>query len=293
MPILKLSLRSWRVNPGSQLGASLISSALLLCVALLLCLELSMMSARGRVERENRVSVFLAPTVASSSEKQITDRIVQLLGAHAESQIQSKFVPAADTMKFLRDQHPELYAELRDLGQEGESLVPRVVHLTASFEEGLLGQAVADLRKLQGVESVESTESRAAIVGPAIRGLQWLLRLLTLGVAAAWILGWMALARSHSASLAGIAGPLRLWGAGRWTARAPGMLAGFWVGLPAGVIAAIAYAFLARPVLQKLAASSTLFEASAIPGISGVVMLVVTSACAGLISGTLSGSAEA
>jgi len=245
------------------------------------------------VERENRVSVFLAPGVASSSEKQITDRIVQSLGAHAESQVQSKFVPAAETMKFLRDLHPELYAELRDLGQEGESLVPRVIHLTASFEEGRLGQAVAEVKKVQGVESVESTESRAATVGPAIRGLQWLLRLLTLGVAAAWILGWMALARSHSASLAGIAGPLRLWGAGAWTARAPGMLAGLWVGLPAGVIAAVAYAFLARPVLQKLAASSMLFEASSIPGLSGIVMLVITSAGAGLISGALSGSAEA
>jgi cell division protein FtsX len=293
MPILKLSLRAWRLSPGSQFGASLISSALLLCVALLLCLELSIQSARGRVERENRVTVFLAPGIAPDSEKKITDRITQSLGAHSETQVHSKFVSIADTMTFLRDKHPELHAELRDLGQDGESLVPRAVHLTASFDEGRLGQAIAEVKKIQGVDSVDSTESRAAAVGPAIRGLQWLLRLLTLGVAAAWILGWMALARSHAASLAGISGPMRLWGAGPWTARAPGMLAGFWVGLPAGVIAAIAYALLARPALQKLATSSALFEASAIPGASGVLMLVVTSAVAGFASGALSGSAEA
>ncbi len=293
MPILKLSLRAWRASPGSQVGASLISSALLLCVALLLCLELSIQSARGRVERENRVTVFLAPGGGPDSEMQVTDRIVQSLGAHAETPVHSKFVSIADTMAFLREKHPELHAELRDLGQEGEALVPRAVHLTASFDEGRLGEAVSQVKKIQGVDSVDSTESRAAAVGPAIRGLQWLLRLLTLGVVAAWILGWMALARSHAASLSGIAGPLRLWGAGPWTARAPGILAGLWVGLPAGAIAAVAYAFLARPALQKLATSSALFEASAIPGVSGVLVLVMTSAVAGIASGALSGSAEA
>ena len=293
MPILKLSLRAWRLAPASQLGASLISAALLLCVALLLCLEFSMTSARGKIERENRISVFLAPSVAAGEEEKITDQIRQSLGAHAEGSVQSKFVPVSETMKALKESHAELYNELRDLGAESESIVPRVVHLTARFDSGSVLAAADSVRKIPGVESVETTEARAAALRPAVRGLQWLVRLLTVGVAAAWVLGWIALARSHAASLSGITAPLRLWGAADWTARTPGMLAGFWIGLPAGIMAALAYSFLARPVLQKLAVSSSLFDVAAIPGFSGVLVLLLTSTLAGLSSGALSGSAEA
>ncbi|MBU6376115.1 MAG: hypothetical protein KGQ59_08980, partial [Bdellovibrionales bacterium] len=98
MPILKLSLRAWRNSPASQFAASLISSALLLSVALLVCLELSMSSARLKLEHENRISIFLAPTVAPTDESKITDRIQEVIGAHAESVLQSKFVQAQDTM---------------------------------------------------------------------------------------------------------------------------------------------------------------------------------------------------
>ncbi|NDD91960.1 hypothetical protein EBZ37_07740 [bacterium] len=293
MPILKLSLRAWRSSPGSQFGASLISSALLLAVALLVCLELSMSSARGKLEHENRISVFLSPTVPASDEDKLTDQIRESLGAHAESIVQSKFVPVQDTMGYLKENHPDLYAEIRDLGEEGQSLVPRVVHVTALFDSEALSTSVSAVQKIGGVESVETTEARAAALRPAVRGLQWLVRLLTIGVAAAWILGWIALARSHAASLAGISAPLRLWGAADWTARTPGMLAGFWVGLPAGVIAAIAYSFFARPVMMRLATSSSLFDSAAIPGFSGLMVILVTSSIAGLASGALSGSAEA
>ena len=95
MPILKLSLRAWRRSPGSQIIATLVSSSLLLSVALLASLELAMVRARARVERENRISVFISPEVAGGSEQVVTDRIVQSLGAHAESEVRAKFVPAA------------------------------------------------------------------------------------------------------------------------------------------------------------------------------------------------------
>ena len=116
MPILKLSLRAWRRSPASQLVASLVSAALLLSVALLASLELAMVRARARVERENRISVFLSPEIAPGAEQVVTDRIVQSIGAHAESEVHAKFVPATDTIEALKVRQPELYAELRDLG---------------------------------------------------------------------------------------------------------------------------------------------------------------------------------
>jgi cell division protein FtsX len=270
-----------------------ISATLLLGLALLVCIELSMMSARGRLERENRLTIYISPAVPTSAESKLSDRIVQSLGAHAESSVTSKWVASSETLGFLKSEHPELYAEIRDLGSEGDALVPRVVHATASFEPSALSSAVTMLRDIPGVESVETTESRAAALAPAVRGLQWLLRVLALGVASAWVLGWVALARAHSASLAGVIKPLRLWGAGVWAARAPGILAGAWVGLPSGVLAGAGYFLLARPVLQRIAGSSALFESTAIPGMSGVVALILTSLLAGVAAGALSGSAEA
>ena len=293
MPILKISLRAWRKTPGSQIWASFISAALLLSVALLLSLDLSMRTARGRIERENRVSVFISPEVLPEGESKLVDQVTQVLGAHSESEVTTKFVSSQETLRFLKELHPELYAELRDLGEEGTSLVPRVVHATAQFPVGSLGSVTDQVRKISGVEAVETTESRAAAVRSAVVGLQWLMRLLVVGVAAAWVLGWMALARSHSASLAGVVAPLRMWGADGMISRAPGMLAGLWVGIPSGLIAAVTYFFLARPFLQKLSGSSTLFETTTIPGVSAGVALLLTSVIAGLAAGAFSGSAEA
>lgn len=293
MPILKLSLRAWRRSPASQLVASLVSAALLLSVALLASLELAMVRARARVERENRISVFLSPEIAPGAEQVVTDRIVQAIGAHAESEVHAKFVPATDTIEALKKRQPELYAELRDLGDEGDSLVPRVVHLTASFGGGKLARALDELKKVPGVESAESTESRAAVVRPAVKALEWFVRLLIVGVSAGWILGWAALARSHAASLSGIAGPLRLWGARAMIARAPGMLAGLWVGIPSGLVAAAAYLLVARPALQKLSASTLLFESAALPGVAGAAALVAASILAGLVSGAIQGGSQA
>lgn len=292
MPILKLSFRAWRKSPLSQLGATLISASLLLCVALLFCVELSIVETRSHLEKENRITVFLAPSVDNEDKNQVIDRLSLSIGAHAESDVQAQYVSPSEALDVLKGKYPELYQEIQGIGREGESLVPRSVHLTANFRSGEVGEAVAKLRNISGVESVESTESRNAFVLPAILGFQWLIRLLFLGVAAAWVLGWLSLARAHSAGLVGVKEPLRLWGASSWVSRGPGILSGLWVGFPAGIIAAIAYLGFARPVIQRVALSSQIFQGFEIPGVAVALVLLCISSIAGLASGTLSGSSE-
>lgn len=292
MPVLKLSFRAWRNSPLSQLGATLISASLLLCVALLLCVELSIVQTQNHLEKENRITVFLSPSVNTEDKTQVIDRLRISIGAHAESDVQAQYVAPSETLDILKQKYPELYQELRDIGREGESLIPRSVHFTANFRSGEVGEAVEKLRNISGVESVESTESRNAFVLPAILGFQWLIRLLFLGVAAAWVLGWLSLARAHSAGLVGVTEPLRLWGASSWVSRAPGILSGFWVGFPAGIIASIAYLVFARPIIQKVSLSSQIFQGLEIPGVAAALVLLCISSMAGLASGALSGSSE-
>lgn len=293
MPILKLSLRAWRSAPLSQLGAVLISSTLLLSVGMLLSIDLSIGSAALRIRHEQRVTTYLSAGLSEKDEAALVDTIRISLGAHSESDVRAKLVGVEESLNHLKDSHPGLHRELQGLGEEARSLVPRAVHATGYFEEDAMASAVASVRKISGVDSVETTETRAAVLAPAVRVLQWLVRFIGLGVATAWILAWLALARSHAAGLAGVLSPLRLWGAGTWTSRAPGILSGLWVGIPAGLIAAAIHLLVVVPVLGRLSATSSLFEVVNLPGLGGAAALFLTSVLAGASAGALSGSAEA
>ena len=286
MPILKLSLRTWRTSPGHQAGACLLSASLLLSGSVLLHLERSVSSAAERVERETRFTVFLADSAAAPEK--LSDEIRLKLGAHAETDIKSKLVSKNEVVDHLRKNHPDLYAEIRDLGAEGDQLVPRAVHLVTEVEPNEREAVVASLQKIPGIESVQTSEGHSKVLRSPVHGLRWLLRALVVGVLAAWVVGWVSLARSQAAGLDGIQANLKLWGASELGSRLPGVLAGVWVGLPAAIMACASYWAFARPILMKLSTESVLFASSGVTGLSICLCLGFMSLAAGAMVGWVS-----
>ncbi len=295
MPILKLSLRNWRDTPAHQAGAVLLSSSLLLSGAVLLHLERSVTHAALRVERETRFTVFLKEPGAepgADSKGDIQDEIRLRLGAYAETSIRSREVRKDEVLEHLKKNHPDLHAEIRDLGEEGEQLVPRAVHVVTEVDPARRAGAVADLQKLEGVENVQTSEGHAKILRSPVHGLRWLLRALVIGVLAAWVVGWVSLARSQAAGLERLQRPLKLWGASELQSRLPAILAGLWVGLPSAAMASLSYAWVARPILMRLAGESVLFASTGLTAVSICACLGFMSIFAGAMVGWASASSD-
>ena len=292
MPLLKLSLRPWRKSPAHQAGAALLSATLLLSGSVLLHLERSVSNAAERVERETRFTVFLSENLAGRTPEQIGDQIRLRLGSHAESDIRLKSVAKGEVIEKLKQEHPDLYAEIRDLGAEGEQLVPQALHLVTEVVPSDRQTIASDIQKVEGVEAVQTSEGHSKVLRSPVHGLRWLLRALVIGVLAAWVVGWVSLARSQAAGLDGIQAPMRLWGATELESRMPGVLAGLWIGIPAAVLACSAYWVFARPILTRLASESVLFAASGATGLSICVCLGLMSMIAGAMVGWVSVSSR-
>jgi cell division protein FtsX len=254
----------------------------------LLHLERSVTSAAERVERETRFTVFLSE--AATGPEQLRDEIRLKLGAHAETEIKSQVVSKAEVVDHLKKNHPDLYAEIRDLGAEGDQLVPRAVHLVTEVDPSDRDAVVASLQKIPGIESVQTSEGHSKVLRSPVHGLRWLLRALVIGVLAAWVVGWVSLARSQASGLEGIQQNLKLWGAGEFGSRLPGVLAGIWVGLPAAILACASYWAFARPILMKLSSESILFASTGVTGLSICLCLGFMSLAAGAMVGWVSAS---
>jgi cell division protein FtsX len=298
VPILKLSFRSWRDSPAHQAGAVLLSASLLLSGAVLLHLERSVSHASERVERETRFTVFLASAQSSPAQTDgqkrapIEDQIRLRLGAYAETEIRTRLVSKAEVLEHLKKNHPDLHAELRDMGDEGEHLLPSALQIVTEVDPAVRAKAVEALDGVQGVESVQTSEGHSRVLRSPVHGLRWLLRALVIGVLAAWVVGWVALARSQASSIARVHHPLKLWGASEFQSRLPGMLAGVWIGLPAALLACGSYIVLARPLLLKLSGESVLFASTGITALSICLCLGFMSLIAGAMVGWVSASSD-
>ncbi len=288
MPILKLSFRAWRNSPAHQTGAVLLSSSMLLSGAVLLHLERSVTHAAERVERETRFTVFLK----DPSGARIQDEIRVRLGSYAETEIRAQEVSKSEVMEHLKKNHPDLHAEIRDMGAEGEQLVPNAVHVVTEVSPTLRVQAAEQLQGINGVENVQTSEGHAKVLRSPVHGLRWLLRALVIGVLAAWAVGWVALARSQAAGLEKLHQPLKLWGASEFQARLPGILAGLWVGIPSAILAGFSYSLLARPILTKLSSESILFASTGLTAFSICLSLAIMSIVAGAMVGWVSASSD-
>jgi len=249
-------------------------------------LERSVSESSQRVERETRFTIFVNDSTELSDK--LTDQIRSSLGAHAESSVKSQTVSRDQVMEHLKKEYQDLYNEIRDLGSEGESLIPRALHFVTEVAPESRAQVVGELHKIQGVESVQTSEGHSRILRSPVHGLLWLLRVLLIAVLSAWIVGWVSLARSQAAGFEAIHSPLRLWGASEFESRLPGILSGLWIGLPAAIVSCGAYWGLARPILLRLSSESVLFMSSGTTGLSICVGLGLMSLVAGAMVGWVS-----
>ena len=233
MYLLKLSLRPWRRSPYSQVFTSLAVGVLLFLASFLFWMQRSLSPVVDRLQHEQVITAYLDSAVDKAGESSMVDTIRTTVGAHAEVEM----VQPEQFVNHLRADYPELSRELEDLGPEMSSVVPRYVSITGILPD----QTLETVRGVPGIQSAESSKDRFQSVIGAFRALKWVANFLTFGLFLALITGLIHLGRTNSYLQQDAFSLMKLMGASKAALRWPGVIAGGFVGLAGGALAALAW----------------------------------------------------
>ena len=233
MLLLKLAFRPWRLTPYSQVFSGLAVGFLLLLAGLLFWMQQGLKPVVARLQQEQVITAYLAPSVPTADEGKLVDEIKVALGAKAERS-EIKLVETADFLANVKGQYPDLAKELEDLGPEASQIVPRYVSISGLS----IDQASDDIRAIPGIESADSSKDRYQSVLGAFKALRWVAKLLVGGLALALLTGLIHLARNNAYIHRDAVSLMRLLGGSGGMLQAPGIISGVLVGAFGGGIAA-------------------------------------------------------
>jgi len=233
MYLLKLSLRPWRRSPYSQVFTSLAVGVLRFLASFLFWMQRSLSPVVDRLQHEQVITAYLDSAVDKTAETMMVDTIRTAVGAHAEVEM----VQPEQFVNHLRTDYPELSRELEDLGPEMSSVVPRYVSITGILPD----QTLESVRGVPGIQSAESSKDRFQSVIGAFRALKWVANFLTFGLFLALITGLIHLGRTNSYLQQVAFSLMKLMGASKAALRWPGVIAGGFVGVAGGALAALAW----------------------------------------------------
>ena len=278
---LKLALRPWRRAWLSQLVSTVAVAILLGLSGFLFWFQGALKPVLQRLRNEQVVSVYVKPDLESAQAQGLVDSIRATVGSAAIREADVAWVGTEEFLNRIETQDSDLYRELKSMGEEALPLIPRYVSIAGVLPESFL----SDLKRMPGVEQVETSRDRNRPAIGAFSTLRWLSRLLLAGIWLALAVGLLHLARTNSYLQRDAIEILRAWGASEWSVRLPSILSGLAIGLTGGLLALGGWWILSqRVIVQIQALSPFLRELSSPQPIFAFLFL-----CVGVVLGALSG----
>lgn len=279
--LIKLSMRPWKLSLMSQLCSALAVGFLLTMAGFLFWVQQGLKPVLNRLEREQVITAYLAPTVEPVGEQKVADEISLSLGAQA-AHSEIRLVGAQEFIAEVAKQYPELAKDIDDLGNDATPLVPRYISIA-----GILDDAALDrVRTVSGVESAESSKDRYKNVFGAFAALRWIARLLVGGLSLALFTGLIHLARTNAYIHREVTILMRLWGGSGPLLQAPGILSGLSVGMLGGAFAATGWLSSGLWLGHHVKSLSPLLHEMPVPNPAFALILFVAGALIGLAAGT-------
>jgi cell division protein FtsX len=287
MYLLRLAIRPWKLAPMSQIFAGTAVGFLLLIAGFLFWMERGLNPVLARLQGEQVITAFIDSSIDSREESKVVDSIRVAVGAHAEqmgeARAEVKLVGTQQFLEEIKGHYPELSRELADLGDETNTVVPRYVQVSGMLGPSLLNE----VKTISGVESAESSKDRYKHIIGAFLALRWVSKFLILGIALALLTGLVQLSRMNSFLHQEAFALLRLWGAGPWTLRMPGILSGVAVGLLGGTIALSGWIFSSAWLARQLRVLSPFLRELPMPTLTLGLVLLLAGAAIGVLAGAL------
>ncbi len=280
MYLIRLAMRPWRKAFWSQLVSGLAMAALLVMGSFLIWLQQGLGPVISRMDREQVITAYVDPQLAVTEDARLADRIRLKLGAKS---VEVRAVSSEQFIDDLKGNYPELAKELEGLGGEMQSLIPRYISASGVFAP----DAGEQLRKVPGVESVETSRERYKPIAGAFTALRKLALLLALGLGVALATGLVHLARMNGQLLSESLGILRLWGASAGALRVPALVSGASVGALGGVVAGGLWLFAGAFLSANLGAFSPLLQQIPAPTAWSALWVAGAGVFSGALAGTL------
>lgn len=286
MYLLKLSLRPWRIALGSQVFTSGAIGFLLMLGGALFWLQASLGPVISTLQAEQVVTLYLEASLPSGGEGQVLNQVQDALSDLTKVGASVHFTDTTEFINTLKVKYPQLATEVEGLGSDQTWVVPR----TITVKGELNSERIERLRRVSGIESLETSRDRYLPVIEALRVLQWVIRLLMIGIAFALLTGLVHLSRMNATLHQDAVSLLRLWGANERTLHAPGILSGLAVGVLGGAAAWIGWSTLGLWIAQSLRGLTPLLEGARPPSVLMGFGFVFVGAVLGVIAGVFGAS---
>ena len=282
MVLIKLALRPWRTAYWNQILAGISVATLLVLSGFLVWFGRGLKPVVARLQSDQIITAYVDPSTSDTQLRQIShqisDQVHTSLGAQ---KAQVEVVSQDEFLKKMKTNYPELGIELEGLGAEVKGLLPKYISVAGSLDD----EAVNRIRSTSGVESIDSSQERYALLVGAFRALSKISFWLALALGLALMTGLFQLSRTHQALQAESVQLLRLWGASPITQMTPSILSGLTVGAFGGALAALTWWGIARNLGLQLSALSPYLRDLGTPSAQFAGVLFG----AGLLLGTVSG----
>ncbi len=233
--LLKLSFRTWRIAPFSQAFSALAVGFLLFLIGFLIWLEQGIRPILSRLQREQVITAYLSPSVETRDEAKLLNEVKGIVEAEGHPEV--KLVDVPEFISLMKTHHESLGRELEHLGTEMNQIIPRYISISGILKSSVFGK----IKSLSGIEEVESSKDRHRQIVGVFSVLRWIVRILSVGVFFALMIGLIHLSRMNQYFYRDALIVLKLWGAGQGTLMTPSLISAFSVGLIGGVIAAMAW----------------------------------------------------
>lgn len=262
MFLLKLSLRPLKREPIHQVLSALSLAFLSFLFAFLFWFQDVLSPVIDKLRNQQILTVYLKPELTETQRETLQDTIRSTVSSisspSASKDLEMVYVSSGQFLEHLGNENPELKKELALLGADVLQMVPRYFSLGGVFSEDSAGK----IQTLAGVEAVDSSSQRYGPLLASLKTIQWVVRVLLLGVLAGLVTGYIHIARLNGHLLVDAVGVLRSWGAGVFTLRAPSFLSSLWIGLLASSVSVVAWVSLHLWMGQYLQ--------NVFPGLSGM-----------------------
>ncbi|MFZ9594705.1 MAG: hypothetical protein ACO3A2_01355 [Bdellovibrionia bacterium] len=285
MYLLKVALRPWHSAPLSQILSGLAGGVLLFLVGFFLWVDQGLKPLVLRLKGEQVITAYVDPSMPLKSQGAFLDQVKEALKSESmKNPLDIQWLSSKQFVDRLKPYYPELARELEDLGSESQQLIPETISITGVLSD----RAVEKVRKIPGIESVESSKDRYKQSASAFSALRWVLRFLVVGVALALLTGLIQLSRLNSYFQAETLEFFQMWGGAQQKVLLPVVLSSFFVGLLMGALACFSWLTLGSWLTAELRSLSPWLKS--VPSSAGMrpVLLFIWGCVLGVLAGAVS-----
>jgi cell division protein FtsX len=280
MVLIKLALRPWRTAYWNQILSGFAVATLLVLSGFLVWFGRGLQPVVARLQSDQIITAYVDPATSDERLKAIRDELRTSLGAQ-RAEIES--VSQNEFLKKIKTHYPDLGIELEGMGSEVKGLLPKYVSIAGSIDDDTL----IKIRSVNGVESVDTSQERYALLVGAFRALSKISYWLAVALGIALMTGLFQLSRTHQALQAESIQLLRLWGASPIVQMAPAMISGTLVGAFGGILAGLCWWGISRNLGLQLSELSPYLRDIGTPAPQFALILLGVGVLSGAISGLL------